>query len=90
MTFLLFLRGLIGVLVVFAVASYAITGSLVTTLINTALCAVLIQLGYFLAVLFLVWRAGSPDRPAEPASGGETPAAKKPVPLPGVGRSPLR
>lgn len=48
---------MIGALAVFAVATYWLTGSLSTTLIETLICAVLIQIGYFGGVLFLVWRA---------------------------------
>lgn len=92
MNFLLFLRGLIGVLVVFAIANYAITQSLWTTFINTVICGVLIQLGYFVAVLFLVWRSGAPKKQAETISRERTPAAAKEAKsasLPGVRRSPL-
>lgn len=97
MPFLLFLRGLVGVLVVFAVASYVITQSLWTTLVNTVICAVLIQIGYFIAVLFLVWRAGASEKQAENAPRSErTPATAKDgkpttetAPLPGIRRSPL-
>jgi exopolysaccharide production repressor protein len=101
MSFVLFLRGLIGVLIVFAIANYAITQSLATTFFNTVLCAILIQLGYFAAILFMVWRSGArssePGRQAENASRSERPAAAakdgKPAtetaPLPGVRRSPL-
>jgi len=60
MSFVLFLRGFIGVLVVFAIVTYSVTQSLWTTFINTIICAVIIQIGYFLAILVLVWR--SPDR----------------------------
>ena len=56
MSFLLFLRGLIGVLVAFAVVTYLMTHSLWTTFIHTVICGVLIQIGYFVAVLFLVQR----------------------------------
>jgi exopolysaccharide production repressor protein len=48
---------MIGALAVFAVATYWLTGSLSTTLIETLICAVLIQIGYFGGVLFLIWRA---------------------------------
>ena len=101
MSFVLFLRGLIGVLIVFAIASYAITQSLWTTLFNTVLCAILIQVGYFAAVLFMVWRSGArssqPGKQAENASRSERPAAAamdgKPAtetaPLRSVRRSPL-
>ncbi|MGX5720337.1 exopolysaccharide production repressor protein [Shinella zoogloeoides] len=44
-------------LVVFAVISYASTGSIATTALRTVVCGVLIQVGYFLATLFLVRRA---------------------------------
>lgn len=101
MSFVLFLRGLIGVLIVFAIASYAITQSLWTTLVNTVLCAILIQLGYFAAVLVMVWRSGArsnkPETQAESAPRSERPAAAamdgKPAteaaPLRSVRRSPL-
>ena len=59
MSFSLFLRGLVGVLLVFAVTTYLITGSLWSTFIQTVICAVLVQIGYFAAVLFLVWRSGA-------------------------------
>lgn len=52
-----FLRGLVCLLVAFALATYLITGSGWTTLIYTLLCAVLVQVGYFAAVLFLIWRS---------------------------------
>jgi exopolysaccharide production repressor protein len=57
MSFLLFLRGLIGMLLVFAITIYVVTQSLWTTFIQTVICAVLAQIGYFAAVLFLVWRS---------------------------------
>ncbi|TDW25887.1 exopolysaccharide production repressor protein [Rhizobium azibense] len=47
---------MIGALAVFAVATYWLNGSLTTTLIDTVICAVLLQLGYFGGVLFLVWK----------------------------------
>ncbi len=52
-----FLFGMLGVLIVFAVATYVATQSIWATFIQTLLCAVLIQLGYFAAVLFMVWRS---------------------------------
>jgi exopolysaccharide production repressor protein len=61
MSILLFLRGLIGVLAVFAIATYAFTQSAWTTFVYTALSAVLIQIGYFVAILFLVWRPAQSD-----------------------------
>ncbi|MGO4355725.1 exopolysaccharide production repressor protein [Rhizobium sp. RAF36] len=47
---------MIGALAVFAVATYVLNGSLTTTLIQTAICAVLLQLGYFGGVIFMVWK----------------------------------
>ncbi len=95
MSFLLFLRGFVIALIAFAVANYAITQSLRTTLVNTAICAVLIQIGYFAAVLFPVWRAGAHGERDDSASRGEAnaPLAKEgkseAAPVPGVRRSPL-
>lgn len=71
MSFLLFFRGLIGVLFVFAVTTYFITRSISTALVDTLICGVLIQLGYFLAVLFLVWRAPAGQAGNDGAAKGE-------------------
>lgn len=97
MSFLLFLRGLIGVLVVFAIATYAITQSAWTTFINTLICAVIIQVGYFIAILFMVGRSKPTAKGAEavarnetvPATAKENPGEGEVAPLPGVRRSPL-
>lgn len=56
MSFLLFFRGMIATLVVFAIATFALTQSAWTTFVSTAICAVTIQVGYFAAILFIVWR----------------------------------
>ena len=69
MSFLLFFRGLVAVLVVFGVVTYLVTHSIWTTLVQTAICAVLIQLGYFAAVLYMVWRA--PHDEGKSGSEGE-------------------
>ncbi|NLS16459.1 exopolysaccharide production repressor exox [Rhizobium sp. P40RR-XXII] len=47
---------MLGTLIVFAVATYFLTDSLWTTFIETIICAVLLQTGYFLGVLYLVWK----------------------------------
>jgi hypothetical protein len=65
MNFLLFLRGFIGVLVVFAIASYLITHSFWTAFVQTLVCAVLIQAGYFIAVLFLIRKEKPKPAPKE-------------------------
>lgn len=97
MSFLLFLRGLIGVLVAFAIASYAITQSAWTTFIQTLICAVIIQVGYFIAILFMVWRSGETRSSGEVRARSENAAASSPdiqpkgetAQLPGVGHPPL-
>ncbi|WP_160010261.1 exopolysaccharide production repressor protein [Rhizobium sp. 18055] len=58
-----------GALAVFAVATYFLSGSLSGALIKTAVCAILLQAGYFGGVLYLVWkeakeRSGSKVAPA--------------------------
>ncbi|RVI94300.1 exopolysaccharide production repressor exox [Sinorhizobium medicae] len=47
---------MIGALAAFAVATYYLNGSLASTAIQTFICAVLMQVGYFAAILFLVWK----------------------------------
>jgi exopolysaccharide production repressor protein len=95
MSFPLFLRGLVGALLVFALATYLITGSIWYTIVQTVICAVLVQIGYFAAVLFLVWRSGAAQKddagtPKGEAAQGlakdEKPAGEV-ARLPGVRRS---
>jgi exopolysaccharide production repressor protein len=45
-----------GVLIAFGIATYLMTGSFWATLAQTVACAVVIQVGYFVAVLFFVAR----------------------------------
>lgn len=47
---------MLAVLAVFGVSSYLINGSILTALIQTLICTVLIQAGYFVGVLYLVRR----------------------------------
>lgn len=47
---------MLGALAVFAIGTYLLSGSVSTTVIQTLICAVLLQVGYFGAVLFLVWK----------------------------------
>jgi exopolysaccharide production repressor protein len=61
MSFLLFLRGLIIVLLAFAISIYLLTGSLWGTFVQTLICGILIQIGYFVAVMLLVWRSVSKE-----------------------------
>lgn len=79
-----------GVLIAFAVTTYMLTGSVYTTLIQTVICAVLVQVGYFCAVLFLVWKARKAEKAASPGNtaassagpSGEKEASVKPVAAP--------
>jgi exopolysaccharide production repressor protein len=97
MSFLLFLRGLVCVLLVFAITTYVLTQSLWSTFIQTVICAILLQAGYFVAVLFLVWRRDGSRKPEEAAAGEPTsgspkvedPISVKTRQLPGVPRSRL-
>jgi len=57
---------MLGALAVFAVATYWLSGSLAGTAIKTAICAVLLQAGYFGGVLYLVWKESS-SRTTRPA-----------------------
>lgn len=59
MSFVLFLRGMLLALSAFAIAMYWLTGSVWTALVQTLVCALIIQVGYFIGVLFLVWRSGN-------------------------------
>lgn len=47
---------MVSVLLTFAVASYWMSGSLWTVLLQTFLCAIILQVGYFIGVLYLVHR----------------------------------
>src|ERR1700712_1548636 len=55
---------MIGTLAVFAIATYFLSHSLTTALVETAICAVLLQIGYFAGVLFLVRKAEKARREA--------------------------
>jgi exopolysaccharide production repressor protein len=56
MSFRRFLIRMIGVLTAFATVSYLTTHSPWTTFVHTLLCALLIQVGYFGAILVRVYR----------------------------------
>jgi hypothetical protein len=85
MSFLLFFRGLIAVLVVFGVVTYLVTHSVWTTLIQTAICAVLIQLGYFVAVLYMIRRTPRGEGKSA-ATEGEASSPKGLLGREGLGR----
>ncbi len=77
MSFALFLRGFIGALAVFAVVTYVATQSFRTTLINTAICAVIVQAGYFVAIMVMVWRSPARGKAAAEARKEPAPTAAK-------------
>ena len=58
MSFVLFFRGMLAALLIFAITTYMLTGSFWGTVLQTVICAVILQVGYFIGVLWLVWRAG--------------------------------
>ncbi|MBP2233545.1 exopolysaccharide production repressor protein [Sinorhizobium kostiense] len=51
-----FFVSMVGALAAFAVTTYYLTGSLSATVVQTLICAVLIQVGYFLTILLMVWK----------------------------------
>ena len=52
-----FVKGLLIAVMVFGIATYAITQSWWLTFVETLICALLIQAGYFGTGIFLVWRS---------------------------------
>lgn len=56
---------MLGALIVFAIATYVLTGSIGTALWQTVVSAVLLQVGYFVGVLILVRRAARQKRLGE-------------------------
>jgi exopolysaccharide production repressor protein len=62
------------VLLVFAVSAFFISGSVYTAVIHTLICAVILQVGYFIGVLYLVSRE---KKQREQSLSREAAAAKK-------------
>ena len=58
---------MLAVLVVFAISTYFMSGSLLSALIQTLICAVIIQTGYFIGVLYLVHREKLHAEPRTPS-----------------------
>ncbi|MCG5478982.1 exopolysaccharide production repressor protein [Sinorhizobium alkalisoli] len=61
-----FFVSMLGALVAFAIATYYLTGSFASTAVQTLICAVLIQVGYFFGVLFLIWKEARERRKLSP------------------------
>ena len=76
MSIVMFLRGYLVTLAVFAAAAWALSGSLATTLVATAVAAILIQAGYFLAILLLVARTPKRQTAAQNRRRGQSEAEK--------------
>jgi len=71
-----FVLGMLATLLAFAVATFLLTHSIWQTLLGTVVCAVLIQVGYFLFVLFFVLRTPKPGAGNRHASGTGTRAGQ--------------
>lgn len=66
---------MIGTLAVFAVAAYVMSGSFWTALTETILCAVILQVGYFIGIVYLVRREKAQMESARSTDG--TPAKSR-------------
>ncbi len=62
-----FVLGMLAALLAFALATYALTGAFWTTVLQTLVCAVLIQAGYFAVVVYLAFH-GETKREGQPSS----------------------
>lgn len=51
-----FLIGTVGVVIAFAIVTYVMTGSLWTAFTQSLICFLLMQVGYFSVVVFLIVR----------------------------------
>jgi exopolysaccharide production repressor protein len=71
MSFTLFLRGMLIALTAFAITTYVVTQSAWTTFVWTLVCAVLIQVGYFVTVLILIWGSSHGRQGDDGAPEGE-------------------
>lgn len=67
-----FFVSMLGALVAFAIATYYLTGSFASTVVQTLICAVLMQVGYFVGVLFLVWKKARERRKLSPTKQAAT------------------
>lgn len=69
---------MVCVLLVFAVAAYWLTGSFSEVMLATIACAVLLQVGYFVGILYLV-RQEKQQRPDNTASNAASQQAAHPI-----------
>jgi exopolysaccharide production repressor protein len=75
-----FLVGMFAVLIVFAITTYIITQSLWAMIVQTLICAVVIQIGYFAAVFFLVMREKPRSFERKPSVHDEVAGVSNPQP----------
>ena len=61
-----FVLGMLAALLAFALVTYILTGSLWATVLQTVVCAVLIQAGYFAVVVYLAFH-GERKRKDQPS-----------------------
>ncbi len=66
---------MICVLLVFAVAAYWMTGSAAQVLLATIACAVLLQVGYFIGILYLVRQEKQERRETSSSQAGAHPVS---------------
>lgn len=79
---------MLGALAAFAIVTFILTGSAWTTAWQTLACAILIQVGYFAAVLVLVAREGRERRKqVQVATAGSMGDGKERQPLHVPGRT---
>ncbi|WP_420961591.1 exopolysaccharide production repressor protein [Brucella sp. IR073] len=81
MRFPKFLAGMLGALIAFGITTYFMSNSLWTAVIDTLICAVIIQIGYFGAILFLVAREkahSAKERNSRPSDGASSNEPSRP------------
>jgi exopolysaccharide production repressor protein len=70
--------GMFVTLIVFAIVTYCMTGSLVISVLESIAAAILLQLGYFLCIGFMVWKqAKRSAAPGESESAGTAESARE-------------
>lgn len=60
---------MLGTLAVFAVAAYVMSGSFWTAFFETILCALILQIGYFIGIVYLVRREKAQMEKSRSAEG---------------------
>ncbi len=79
--------GMFVTIIVFAIVTYCMTGSLVTTALESIAAIILLQLGYFLCIGYLVWKQSQKalaSGAAEAINAAEAPREEKTTHLAGA------